>query len=106
MPDENAEVISLLREIRDLQRAHFERYKEFTAVALAQQDEATERQRQSLAGLRERDEQVAREQMGFRAEVLADNARARTVAIIVGIASALVQAIIIGIVAFFALALR
>ena len=37
MADQDSEMIALLREIKDLQKAHFERYKEFTAAALEQQ---------------------------------------------------------------------
>jgi hypothetical protein len=35
--DDMHEIKELLREIRDLQRAHFERYKEFTQVVLDRQ---------------------------------------------------------------------
>jgi ABC-type nickel/cobalt efflux system permease component RcnA len=48
MPEET-ETVALLREIRDLQRAHFERYKKSTAAALRRQDEASERQQQFTA---------------------------------------------------------
>ncbi len=37
---DNGEVVELLREIRDLQKAHFERYKEVTASIIERQQEA------------------------------------------------------------------
>jgi hypothetical protein len=52
MADES-EIVLLLREIRDLQRAHFERYKEFTADASKRAQDAVERQNQSSARLAE-----------------------------------------------------
>jgi hypothetical protein len=36
---ENDEVVTLLREIRDVQKAHFERYQEFTSLVSKQQEE-------------------------------------------------------------------
>ena len=38
---EEADTVLLLREIRDIQRAHFERYKEFTTVLLEEQPSVT-----------------------------------------------------------------
>ncbi|MDP1798612.1 MAG: hypothetical protein Q8K78_14055 [Planctomycetaceae bacterium] len=47
MDDPNAEMLSLLREIRDLQKKHFERYVEFTSRVLEQQKIAAEEQRKN-----------------------------------------------------------
>jgi anti-sigma-K factor RskA len=50
------EIKELLREIRDIQKAHFERYQEFTAAALARQQaagEETERARSEQRRFRE-----------------------------------------------------
>ncbi len=45
---ENDEVIALLREIRDLQKAHFARYQEFTGITMKRQEEAVKRQEEAL----------------------------------------------------------
>jgi hypothetical protein len=37
---DNREVVELLREIRDLQKAHFERYKEVTAAIIRREQDA------------------------------------------------------------------
>jgi hypothetical protein len=44
MADADAEIVALLREIRDLQQAHFAKYCEFTTAVREQQKEALERQ--------------------------------------------------------------
>jgi hypothetical protein len=49
MADNEQEMIALLREIRDVQRAHFERYQEYTAAALKHQEEAGERKTKLMA---------------------------------------------------------
>jgi hypothetical protein len=61
---DNAEVVELLREIRDLQKAHFERYKEFTTSAERRAEEASERQKQ-LAAATAREREAAQQ---FRVE--------------------------------------
>lgn len=45
MTDPNQEMLSLLREIRDLQQKHFDRYLEFTTQALDGQRQSVEVQR-------------------------------------------------------------
>jgi Flp pilus assembly protein TadB len=49
--DDMQEITELLREIRDLQKAHFERYKEFTQTILDRE------QASAVAGQQTRDEQ-------------------------------------------------
>ncbi len=75
MDDSNAEILSLLREIRDLQRKHFERYSEFTSRVLEEQRISAEAQRQN-AKRAEEDTAIALEeqrrvgQIARRAELL------------------------------------
>jgi len=45
---DDSEIIALLRELRDLQRAHFQRYQEFTAAVLKQQEQAAETQKKLI----------------------------------------------------------
>jgi hypothetical protein len=47
--DDTQEIKELLREIRDLQKAHFERYKEFTEAVLAHRKETMERTERARA---------------------------------------------------------
>jgi hypothetical protein len=106
---ENEEVIALLREIRDLQQAHFERYKEFTTAAIAQGDQAMQRQRESLGTLadsRSRDEQFRQAQLAFQQQVMADTAKSRTTAILVAACTGVLQVVLIAILAFIALLMR
>ena len=99
MSDDNGEVIALLREIRDLQRSHFERYKEFTAAAIAQGDQAVQRQKESLGSLAD----SRQAQLAFQQQVMADAARGRTTAIIVAACTGVLQVLLIAILAFIAL---
>ena len=59
---DDPETVGLLREIRDLQRAHLERYQEFTADVVKRQDEVLERQRQTGDRARQAD-QLYRQQV-------------------------------------------
>jgi hypothetical protein len=99
---ENAEVIALLREIRDLQQAHFERYKEFTAAAIAQGDQAIQRQRESLGTLAD----SRQAQLAFQQQVMADAAKTRTTAIIVAACIGVLQVLLIAVLAFIALLMK
>jgi hypothetical protein len=67
---------TLLREIRDLQRGHFEQYKQFTAAALGRQEEAIAIQQQSANSAA----QVRQENQQFREEVQKNAADARHLA--------------------------
>jgi hypothetical protein len=79
------EIKELLREIRDLQKAHFERYKEFTEAVLARQQAGAEQLEHSRA-----------EQRRYRAEMrqAVEDSRSRvwtalvTRWVIVGVATA------------------
>ncbi len=80
MPDES-EIVSLLREIRDLQKQHFERYSEFTAAALLRQEEATARSkdiaaRQAEATQKAESARLEAQQFRTRVEERANEARA------------------------------
>lgn len=55
------EAIELLREIRDLQKAHFERYKEFTEAALARQQVRDEEGARARKEQRRLNEEIAQE---------------------------------------------
>lgn len=48
MPEES-EIISILREIRDLHRAHFEESKQLRAATLQRQEDAVKRSQQAAA---------------------------------------------------------
>ena len=47
MADADTEIVALLREIRDLQQAHFAKYCEFTTAIREQQKESLERQKEA-----------------------------------------------------------
>src|SRR5436305_7424527 len=64
---ERDELVELLREIRDLQKAHFERYQEFTAAALQRQQDAAERQKEVVA-VNAREREVAAQQREIAAQ--------------------------------------
>ncbi len=73
---------SLLREIRDLQKAHFERYQEFTAAALQRQEDAVGRQeRLSASASQEREaaQQYRLQMQRYVAETRANATRSRTI---------------------------
>src|SRR5687767_127675 len=86
--DDNGELIALLREIRDLQQAHFERYKEFTAAAVAQGEQAMQESRNSLADSRQA-------QLAFQQQIIDDAAKARTTSIILAACSGVIQLVLI-----------
>ena len=96
MSDDNGEVIALLREIRDLQQAHFERYKEFTAAAIAQSERAMQQSLNSLTDSRQA-------QLAFQQQIIDDAAKGRTTAIVVAACSGVVQLVLIAILALIAL---
>jgi hypothetical protein len=73
MMDDAQEIKQILREIRDLQKAHFERYKEFTQALLDRNQ--TDR---AAADRARKDQQLFREEMR---QVLKDN-RARMTSLI------------------------
>jgi hypothetical protein len=75
VPDES-ETVALLREIRDLQRAHFEQYKQFTAAALRRQEEAIAIQQQSASSAA----QARQANQQFREEVQRNASDARRLA--------------------------
>ena len=85
MADADAEIVALLREIRDLQQAHFAKYCEFTTAVREQQKEALERQQ--AAQLKVRDEtqqfrsQLAEQQERTRA-ALATMTMGRTISVV------------------------
>jgi hypothetical protein len=79
---ETDETIALLREIRDLQKAHFERYNEFTAAALKRQEDAAEMQKRlsaSTAQARESDQQYRLQMQQYLAETRASATRSRVI---------------------------
>ena len=49
MSDSDGQVVALLREIRDLQRQHFERYVEFTNRVIEQQRRSADRAQEDTA---------------------------------------------------------
>nr|UXE45619.1 hypothetical protein Hi04_10k_c5016_00028 [uncultured bacterium] len=65
--DIQPEVIALLTEIRDLQKAHFAKYCEFTAAVIEQQKSAAERQKNAQSQSREETqrfrEQISEQQL-------------------------------------------
>ena len=82
---ENDKVIELLTEIRDLQKAHFERYQEFTAAALKRSDDAAEAQKRLIASnaqARENEQQYRLQMQQFVAETRAGVARSRVVLVV------------------------
>jgi len=68
---DDAEMVALLREIRDLQKAHFERYLAFTAAALQRQEEAAEMQRR-LAAASAHDREASHQYRMVTQRMLAD----------------------------------
>ena len=93
MPDD-AEIIALLREIRDLQRAHFERYQQFTAAALDRSEDAAERQKQ-IAASSAREREASAEYRAQMQEFLAETRRARTRANMIVVISVLLQSALV-----------
>jgi hypothetical protein len=82
----NDEIHSLLREIRDLQKAHFERYQEFTATAMRRQEDAAEMQKDlaaATAQAREAEQQYRLQMQQHFAETRASAARSRMILIII-----------------------
>lgn len=91
---ESGEITTLLREIRDLQKAHFEQYRLFTSSAMEQQQRhAAVLDQTQAAGQQARDRQMMLQEQMLRAM-----ARGRAM-ILVG---AVVQGMIVGAIAFFA----
>ena len=85
---ENDEVVALLREILDVQKAHFEQYRAFTSSV-------SEEQKRTAAMLEQssRDAQQARNRdLMIQEQMLRDMARGRVVVIV----SAIVQALTMG----------
>ena len=92
---DNDEVVALLREIRDLQKAHFEQYRLFTSSAM-------EQQRRSAAALDQTQaagQQARERQMMLQEQTLRAMARGRAMLLV----GAVVQGLIVGAVAFFAI---
>jgi hypothetical protein len=84
MPD-NDEVVELLREIRDLQRAHFDRYQEFTSLILKRQEDASESQKRladSTARARESDQQYRLQMQQYVLDPRNTAARSRAIILV------------------------
>jgi DNA-binding transcriptional regulator/RsmH inhibitor MraZ len=82
---ESDETVALLREIRDLQKAHFERYQEFTSAALKRGEEAAEAQKRlvtSTAQARENDQQYRLQMQQYLAETRASATRFRVILVV------------------------
>jgi DNA-binding transcriptional regulator/RsmH inhibitor MraZ len=95
---ENDEVVALLREIRDLKKAHFERYQEFTAAALKRGEETAETQKRlaaSTAQARENDQQYRLQMQQHLTETRASATRFRVI-LVVGIVLTLVLVQVLG----------
>lgn len=95
MADADSEIVALLREIRDLQQAHFTTYREFTTEVREQQKAAAERQQ--AAQMKSRDQmdefrsQIADQRERTHA-ALANIGTMRAVSIAVGVLQTIVLA--------------
>lgn len=91
---ENDETIALLREIRDLQKAHFEQYRLFTSTAMEQQKKgAAALDDAQVEGQRFRERQLL-----IQEQTLRDMARGRVMIVV----SAVLQGFMIAAIAFLA----
>jgi hypothetical protein len=85
---ENEEVIVLLREIRDVQKAHFEQYRLFTSGVMEEQ----KRHAAAVEQVRLDSQQARNRDIAMQEQMLRDMARGRVIVVV----SAIVQTLCVG----------
>ena len=97
---ENSEIINLLREIRDVQQAHFARNQEYTAATVKRQEEASENQKAIAARSaqhREADQQFRQQVQENAMEVR----RAQKKMMVINVVGAVLRAALIFVLVYF-----